>query len=56
MSFDKSMLYYLVTLLAKHTSFFFEAMSKLFLKSCTIPTNNIEKICSKSIIKTIKKP
>ena len=27
--------YYLVTLLAKHKSFFFQAMSKLFLKSCT---------------------
>ena len=34
-SFDKSMLYYLVTLLAKYTSFCFQAMSKLFLKSCT---------------------
>ena len=56
MSFDQFMLYYMVTLLVKHTSFFFQAMSKLFLKSCTIRTNNIEKTCSKSIIKTIKKP
>ena len=31
-SFDRSMVYYLVTLLAKYTSFFFQAMSKLFLK------------------------
>ena len=37
------MLYYMVTLLAKHASFFFQAMSKLFLKSSTIRTNNIEK-------------
>ena len=29
------MLYYLMKLLAKHRSFFFQAMSKLFLKSCT---------------------
>ena len=42
-SFRKYVLYYLVTLLAKHTSFCFEDMSKLFLKSCTIPTT-IEKI------------
>ena len=35
------MLYYLVKLLAKHPSF--QTMSKLFLKSNTIPTNNIEK-------------
>ena len=47
------MLYYLVMLLAKPTSFFFQVIPKLFLKSCTIPTNNIEKICCKSIIKTI---
>ena len=37
------MLYYLVTLQAKQASFFFQAMSKLFLKSCTFPNNNIEK-------------
>ena len=37
------MLYYLVTLQAKQASFFFQAMSKLFSKSCTFPNNNIEK-------------